>query len=169
MILHVGACVWTTVAIRSLLERVPCIETVGGTVAFRYRRPRKARAIVGRNCSHKFCSACSVCSSPRSPLYFPPFCDVDIGNVDLTRRMELLHDSELLDGDGEFLGSRFEREREIERRMEGEERCFEDIHRIDDDSMDGNGIILVKRGDGEFYLFCSKCKREIFWKYTSDH
>ena len=47
--------------------------------------------------------------------------------------MELLHDSELLDGDGEFLGSRFEREREIERRMEGEERCFEDIHRIDDD------------------------------------
>lgn len=26
----------------------------------------------------------------------------------------------------------------------------------------GNGIILVKRDDGEFYLFCSKCKREIF-------
>lgn len=69
---------------------------------------------------------------------------------------------------GNFWG-RVSRERERERRMEGEERCFEDIHRIDDDSTDGNGIILVKRGDGEFYLFCSKCKREIFWKYASDH
>lgn len=50
---------------------------------------------------------------------------------------------------GNFWG-RVSRERKKERGMEGEERCFEDIHRIDDDSTDGNGIILVKRGDGEF-------------------
>lgn len=65
--------------------------------------------------------------------------------MDLTRRMELLHDSELLDGDGEFLASRFEGKR----RMEGKGR--KDISKIFIGSitmisrMEWNGIIPVMR------------------------